>query len=36
MLCKELVDVQNGEIEVSSEEGAGTTFTITLPSFQTL
>ena len=32
MLCKRFVDLNNGEIQVESKEGVGTTFTVTLPS----
>jgi signal transduction histidine kinase len=30
-LVKELVEIQNGTVEVKSQEGKGTTFTVTLP-----
>jgi CheY-like chemotaxis protein/anti-sigma regulatory factor (Ser/Thr protein kinase) len=30
-ICKKLIDIQNGSLAVTSREGAGTTFTFTLP-----
>ena len=33
-VCKRIIDAHQGEIKVDSEEGKGTTFTITLPDIQ--
>ena len=35
VLCKELVELHKGRIEVSSQLGKGTTFTVTLPAYTT-
>ncbi|MBF0102674.1 MAG: response regulator [Desulfobacterales bacterium] len=36
MLCKELIDINNGHIQVESKLGVGTTFTIDLPKYDKL
>lgn len=35
-ICKEIMNYHNGEINMSSQQGVGTTFSLSLPTFQVL